>query len=87
MEKADILIVVLIILLILFGIFIAYQIILKIIGGSWETENLIISLLIFNLGAVFTIAIMLATLISEHKNLERRFDLLVRDFKEHTRKI
>jgi len=38
------------ILLILFGLFIAYQLLLKIFGGSWQTESLIIGLLIFNLG-------------------------------------
>ena len=37
------------ILLILFGLFIAYQLLLKIFGGSWQTESLIIGLLIFNL--------------------------------------
>ena len=36
--------------LILFGLFLAYQILLKIFGGSWQTESLIIALLIFNLG-------------------------------------
>ena len=38
------------ILLILFGLFIAYQLLRKIFGGSWQTESLIIGLLIFNLG-------------------------------------
>ena len=41
------------ILLILFGLFIAYQLLKKIIGGSWQTESLIIALLVFNLGIVW----------------------------------
>ena len=41
------------ILLILFGLFIAYQLLRKIFGGSWQTESLIIALLVFNLGIVW----------------------------------
>ena len=37
------------ILLILFGLFIAYQLLRAILGGSWQTETLIIALLVFNL--------------------------------------
>ena len=54
----DIIQIILIIFLIVFGIFLVYQIILKILGGSWETEAIIISLLIFNIS--FTIAIALS---------------------------
>ncbi|MEK6880926.1 MAG: hypothetical protein AABY22_15000 [Nanoarchaeota archaeon] len=38
------------ILLILLGLFIAYQIIKAIFGGTWEIEDIILALLIFNLG-------------------------------------
>ena len=38
------------VILILLGLFIAYQLIKKIFGGSWQTEGLIIATLIFNLG-------------------------------------
>lgn len=38
------------IVLILFGLFIAYQLLKAIFGGSWQTEGLVIALLIFNLG-------------------------------------
>jgi len=38
------------IILILLGLYIAYQLIRAILGGSWQTEGLIIALLIFNLG-------------------------------------
>ena len=40
-------------LLILLGIIIAYQIVKKILGGSWQTEGVIIALLIFNLGLLW----------------------------------
>ncbi len=38
------------IILVLFGLFIAYQLIKAILGGSWQTETLVITLLVFNLG-------------------------------------
>jgi hypothetical protein len=42
---------------ILFGLFIAYQLIRAILGGSWETEGLIIALLVFNLGLTWKLTI------------------------------
>lgn len=74
---------VLIILLIIFGLFIAYQLIRKILGGSWSTENIIIALLMFNIGLTFTITISHTKLNSDYQHLERRFSYLARDFKEH----
>ena len=41
------------IILILLGLFIAFQIIKAILGGSWETESIIIALLIFNIGVTW----------------------------------
>lgn len=41
------------ILLILFGLFIAYQLLRKILGGSGQFESLIITLLVFNLGIMW----------------------------------
>lgn len=38
------------ILLILLGLFIAYQLLCMIFGGSWQSEALVIALLVFNLG-------------------------------------
>ncbi len=58
------------ILLVLFGIFLLIQILRKIIGGSWGTEDIIIALLIFNIGCTFTIGIMLAQLRSDHDHLK-----------------
>lgn len=76
-----------IILLILFGFFILYQIIRKIAGGSWSTENIIVSLLIFNIGLSFTVAIGLAKINSDHEYLSNQFKHLASDFKNHTNKL
>jgi len=72
-----------IILLIIFGLFIAYQIILKIFGGSWATEDIIVALLVFVIGFVFTIALNLVKLNLKHDRLERQFYFLAKDFKKH----
>ena len=53
--------------LIAMGLFIAYQIIKKIVGGSWETESLIISLLIFNLGLTWRLSMNFEKHIIWHK--------------------
>jgi uncharacterized integral membrane protein len=71
-----------IILLIIFGLFIAYQIILKIFGGSWATEDIIVALLVFVIGFVFTIALNLVKLNLKHDHLEKQFFHLAKDFKE-----
>ena len=84
MGKAiDILQTVIIILLIIFGLFVAYQIILKIFGGSWSTEDIIVALLIFNIGFVFTLALNQARTSSKLNYLGLQFKCLAKDFKEH----
>ena len=67
----------------MFGLFIAYQIIKKALGGSWDTEDIIIALLIFNLGCVFTIGLSMAKLSSDHRHLVGQFRRLAEDFKGH----
>ena len=44
------------ILLIIFGLFIAYQLIRVIFGGSWQTEAIIIALLMFNLALTWKLS-------------------------------
>jgi len=44
-------------ILIILGLFIAYQLLRAIFGGSWQTESLIIALLIFNLGLTWRISV------------------------------
>jgi len=75
-----------VILLIIFGLFIVYQVIKKAFGGSWTSEDIIISLLIFNLGCIFTIGLSLAKISSDHNHLSNQFRSLANDFKKHIKK-
>ena len=50
------------VLLIILGLFIAYQLLRAIIGGSWQTEGLIIALLVFNFGLIWKMSITLVKL-------------------------
>jgi uncharacterized membrane protein len=54
-------------ILILLGLFIAYQIIRAIFGGSWQTESIIIALLVFNLGLTWKLSNEFNGHISWHK--------------------
>lgn len=67
------------IVLILLGLFIAYQLLRAIFFGSWQTESLIISLLIFNLGLTWRLSMNSLKLnmkfeghINWHKALDRK---------------
>jgi len=55
------------ILLLIFAAYIVYQIIRKILGGSWESEQIIISLLILNIGWTALIQRQISTHAGEHK--------------------
>jgi hypothetical protein len=66
-----------------------YQVIRNALGGSWDMESIIISLLIFNLGCVFSIGLVLAKLnstlarlSSDHNHLLNQFRILANDFKK-----
>lgn len=83
----DIVQVILTIILIIFGLFVLYQIILKLFGGSWTTENVVIAILLAVLGIVFTNSIQLARLRSDHNSLSNQFKCLANDFKFHIRNI
>jgi len=69
------------IFVILFGLYILIQILRAIFSGSWTTEDLIIGLLIFNLGSIFTIGVSVAQLKSDHNHLKGQFKSLATDFK------
>lgn len=73
-------------LLILFGIFLLFQILRSILGGSWSTEDIIIGLLIFNLGGLFTIGMLVAQVRSDHGHLKDQFSSLANDFKTYMMK-
>ena len=55
------------IILIILGLFIAYQLLRAIFGGSWQTESLIIALLMFNLGLTWKLSAKLEGHISYHR--------------------
>lgn len=55
------------IILILLGLFIAYQLLRAILGGSWQTESIIIALLIFNLGLTWRLSAKFEGHINYHR--------------------
>jgi uncharacterized integral membrane protein len=65
--------------LIVFSIFTIYQILRKLLGGSWETQDIMIALLILILGFVFNLTVKLT-------KLETKFSYLAKDFKQHLAK-
>lgn len=81
------------ILLIIFAIFITYQLIIKILGGSWETQDILVSLSMLTITSLFVIvgflinqARILGRLESNFNNLKNNFFNLAKDFKEHLSK-
>lgn len=70
----------------LFGIYLLIEILRKVLGGSWSTEDIILALLIFNLGSLFTIGILVAQLKSDHDHLKEQFKSLANDFKLFSKK-
>jgi len=73
-------------LLTIFAVFLLVQIFRQILGGSWSTEDIIVGLLIFNLGAIFTIGLMVAQLKADHNHLKSQFQSLANDFKTGIKK-
>ena len=61
------------ILLILLGLFIAYQLVKAIFGGSWQTESIIIALLVFNLGLTWKLSSEFNGHINWHKLKDKFF--------------
>ncbi len=88
MAKAlDIIQVILIIFLIVFGIFILYQIIRKILGGSWDNETIIISLLIFNISFTIAIALNLIKFNTDYNYFKKYMHNFAKDFREFKEKM
>ena len=73
------------IFLILFGLFIAYQILRKVFGGSWIVESLIIALLMFNIGYTIKMDRRLTRIEADLHHLRKQFDSLAYDYKEHVK--
>ena len=78
------------ILVVLFGLYLLFQLIKKILGGSWSTEEIVVGLLIFNTGAIFTLTLTIIPSIVHIKadlnNLKMQFRALATDFKNHLHK-
>ena len=70
------------VLLLIFALYILYQLIKFIFGGSWEKEDLIIALLIFNVGLTKSIGLSHFGLKASHKYLVSQFTSLANDFKD-----
>jgi hypothetical protein len=73
------------VLLTIFAIYLLIQILRQILGGSWTSEDIVLGILIFNTGSIFTVGLMLAQLRSDHEHLGNQFKSLADDFKAHTK--
>ena len=69
------------ILFIIYILFLIYQIIRKELGGSWGFEELVIGLLIANLGYSFYTNSRLQKHLGKHSVLDKQFNSLCKDFK------
>ncbi len=72
--------------MVIFGLYLLFQVLRKVFGGSWSTEDLILGLLIFNLGCTFTIGLMVTQIKSDQSHLKGQFKSLAGDFKRHVKK-
>lgn len=55
-----------------FGLYVMFQLIKKIFGGSWDTEDIVIGILLFNTGAILTVGMITAEMKSDYKHLNAR---------------
>ncbi len=74
------------ILVIIFGLYLLLQLLRKIFGGSWSTEDIIIAMLIFNTGALFTLGMLVTQAKSDMNYMKIQFRSLATDFKAHIKK-
>lgn len=79
----DVIQLLLMIILIIFGLFLLYQVVLKILGGSWQTEDIIVSLLILSISFTFAIALNQIRYNVDYNYFKRNIHSLAKDFKEH----
>ncbi len=68
--------------LIFFGLYLFYQLLRKIFGGSWGAEALIIGLLLFVINFLFRLATTMTQVTTDVHHLQRQFDGLSADFKD-----
>ncbi|MFH0978311.1 MAG: hypothetical protein V1837_03330 [Candidatus Woesearchaeota archaeon] len=67
--------------LIIFGIFLIYQIARLLLGGSWSTEELIVALLVLSLTMTFQLAKKVESMSADMRNFKNSFKALATDFK------
>ena len=77
----------LILLIFISGMFIVFQVVKKILGGSLEVEDILLGFVIFNMSCTFVIVFNLAQLRSDHNHLSKQFYYITKDFKEFKQKI
>jgi len=83
----DVLQLILLIFLIVFGLFILYQIILKILGGSWTTEAVIISFLVLLISIVFSIAVSQIRFTTDYNYFKKDMYGFHREFREFREEV
>ena len=86
-QKKDWIEVFVVVVLILFGLYVGLQIIKLLIGGSWDSENILIALIVFSLG--LNITILRKSDANYHKldSLTNSFKCLASDYKVHMREL
>ncbi|MEK6950618.1 MAG: hypothetical protein AABX13_02750 [Nanoarchaeota archaeon] len=75
------------IILIVLGVIIIYQLLLKILGGSWVIETIILAIVIANAGYTFYFANQVAELRGESRQFEKRFESFERRFEVLENKV
>lgn len=74
------------ILIVIFGMYLLFQLIKIIFGGSWSSEDMVIALLIFDTSCLFTVIILIVQVKTDLGNLKSQFRALATDFKAHLKK-
>jgi uncharacterized membrane protein len=67
----------------IFALFIIYQILRKVFGGSWATEGLVIALLVLNITLTFHLTKEVTQIKTDLSHIKMEFRSLAHDFKEH----
>ncbi|GEM_PF-1790985 len=71
------------IILALFGLFMLYQILRRMFGGSWGIEALIFGLVVLHMGITFGLAVKMTETKTDLRHLRGQFNSLAADFKAH----
>jgi len=92
-KKINVINIILLIFLILFSLLVIYQLLRKILGGSWTMESILISMNIVIITSILMIAGFLINLARSTGKIESNFENvrdslvhLAQDFKEHISK-